>query len=118
MKFLTALLFTLNITLYFHSQQNVSVSDVPATPNPTSVLDVSSISKGMLIPRMTTLQRTAIVGPANGLLVYDTDINCVMFYSTTLNSWNSLCAGASASSLIVNSSTVPVGVNCPSGGIL
>jgi hypothetical protein len=41
------------------AQQNVSISDVPATPNPTSVLDVSSTTKGMLMPRMTTAQRNA-----------------------------------------------------------
>ncbi|MFY7945154.1 MAG: DUF7151 family protein, partial [Crocinitomicaceae bacterium] len=102
----------------FFAQQNVSISDVPATPNPTSVLDVSSTTKGMLMPRMTTAQRNGIVGPANGLLVYDTDVNCVMYYSTTLTSWNSLCAGSSASSLIANTTTVAAGANCPSGGIL
>ena len=101
-----------------YAQQNVSISDVPATPNPTSVLDVSSTTKGMLMPRMTTAQRNAIVGPANGLLVYDTDINCVMYYSTTLTSWNSLCAGSSASSLIANTTSVAAGANCASGGVL
>ena len=102
----------------FFAQQNVSISDVPATPNPTSVLDVSSTTKGMLMPRMTTAQRNGIVVPANGLLVYDTDVNCVMYYSTTLTSWNSLCAGSSASSLIANTTTVAAGANCPSGGVL
>jgi len=102
----------------FFAQQNVSISDVPAIPNPTSVLDVSSTTKGMLMPRMTTAQRNGIVGPANGLLVYDTDVNCVMYYSTTLTSWNSLCAGSSASSLIANTTTVAAGANCPSGGVL
>ena len=101
-----------------YAQQNVSISDVPATPNPTSVLDVSSTTKGMLMPRMTTAQRNAIVGPANGLLIYDTDVNCVMYYSTTLTSWNSLCAGSSASSLIANTTSVAAGANCASGGVL
>jgi hypothetical protein len=102
------------------AQQNVSISDVPSTPNPTSVLDVSSSTKGMLIPRLTSLQRNAIVGPANGLLVYDTDINCVMYYSTTLISWNSLCSGSgtSTSDLIANTTSVAAGANCPTGGIL
>ncbi|MFM7667834.1 MAG: hypothetical protein ACKO7D_06560, partial [Bacteroidota bacterium] len=95
-------LFLFSLSFSIFSQQNVSISDVPATPNPTSVLDVSSTTKGMLMPRMTTTQRNAIIGPANGLLVYDTDVNCVMYYSTTLASWNSLCAGSSTSSLIAN----------------
>jgi hypothetical protein len=110
--------FIIGASSSLFAQQNVSISDVPATPNPTSVLDVSSTTKGMLMPRMTTAQRNAIVGPANGLLVYDTDVNCVMYYSTTLTSWNSLCAGSSASSLIANTTTVAAGANCPSGGVL
>ena len=111
-------LFFIGSTVSFLAQQNVSISDVPATPNPTSVLDVSSTTKGMLMPRLTTVQRNSIVGPANGLLVYDTDVNCVMYYSTTLASWNSLCSGSNASSLIANTTTVASGANCPSGGVL
>ena len=111
-------LFLLSSSLPILAQQNVSISDVPATPNPTSVLDVSSTTKGMLMPRMTTVQRNAIITPANGLLVYDIDVNCVMYYSTTLASWNSLCSGSNASSLIANTTTVAAGANCPSGGVL
>ena len=101
-----------------HSQQNVSISDVPSTPNPTSVLDVSSTSKGMLIPRMTTLQRNAIVSPANGLLVYDINVNCIMFYSSTTAAWNSLCTSANLTNLVANTSTLSAGANCAFGGIL
>ncbi|MPT34860.1 MAG: hypothetical protein E2604_07185, partial [Flavobacterium sp.] len=43
-------------------------------PDASSLLDMTSTSKGLLTPRMTTAQRTAITSPANGLLVYDTDI--------------------------------------------
>lgn len=41
------------------------------TPNPdmSSVLDVTGINKGMLIPRISDL--STITNPANGLLVYD-----------------------------------------------
>jgi collagen type VII alpha len=100
------------------AQQNVSISDVPSTPNPTSVLDVSSTTKGMLIPRLTTAQRNAIQGPANGLLVYDTDVKCVMYYSNATNSWGSLCDGANLSNLLSNTVNVPAGTNCANGGIL
>jgi hypothetical protein len=37
------------------------------------MLDVSSNTKGALIPRMLLAQRTAIANPATGLLVYQTD---------------------------------------------
>lgn len=47
------------------------------TPNASAALDVTSTDKGILIPRMTTIQKTAITTPAEGLLVYDTTLKCV-----------------------------------------
>jgi len=51
-------------------------------------LDVSSISKGFLVPRMTTAQRTAIGSPAQALLVYDTDLAKFCYFQSP--SWYSL----------------------------
>jgi hypothetical protein len=115
--FLAALLIFCSSS-HLVAQQNVSISDTPATPDPSSVLDVKSVTKGMLMPRMTTAQRNAIISPANGLLVFDTNIDCVMYYSSTTASWNSLCTGSTATSLIANTSPVTAGPLCPSGGIL
>ncbi|WP_342088122.1 hypothetical protein [Dyadobacter sp. OTU695] len=42
-------------------------------PDASAQLDVTSDKKGVLVPRLTTVQRTAILTPADGLLVYDTD---------------------------------------------
>ncbi len=42
-------------------------------PSASAQLDVNSTSKGLLTPRMTQAQRTAISAPATGLLVYQTD---------------------------------------------
>lgn len=52
-----------------------------STANSSAVLDVRSTTKGMLPPRMTTAQRTAITSPATGLLVYDTDTLTVWQYN-------------------------------------
>jgi hypothetical protein len=43
------------------------------SPNASAMLDIVSNNKGMLVPRMSTLQRNAIISPATGLLVFDTD---------------------------------------------
>ncbi|MEO8146408.1 MAG: T9SS type A sorting domain-containing protein [Bacteroidia bacterium] len=44
-----------------------------ATANSSALLDVSSTTKGLLIPRMTKTQRDAIASPATGLLIYQTN---------------------------------------------
>lgn len=43
------------------------------SPNSSSILDIESDAKGILIPRMTALERLAITTPADGLMVYQTD---------------------------------------------
>ena len=43
------------------------------TPNSSSLLELSSTSKGLLVPRMTETQKNAISSPAQGLLIYRTD---------------------------------------------
>jgi|GEM_PF-420605 len=60
------LLGSLSITMM---AQSVGVGTL--TPDASAILDINSLSKGVLIPRMTTAQRQAIVSPATGLIVYD-----------------------------------------------
>lgn len=49
-----------------------------SSPDASSILDATAIDRGILIPRMTTVQRNAISSPAKSLLIFDTDQN--MFY--------------------------------------
>ena len=41
-------------------------------PDTSSILDLTATSQGLLIPRMNTEQRDAILNPATGLLIYNT----------------------------------------------
>lgn len=65
--------------------QNIAITDNDFyTPDESAMLDVMSSDKGMLVPRMTTVQRLAIASPgspATGLLVYDTDFNNFFYYN-------------------------------------
>lgn len=61
--------------------QNVGIGTI--TPHPSAQLDISSTTKGLLAPRMTTAQRNAIANPAAGLLAYDTDTKAFWFYNGT-----------------------------------
>lgn len=56
------------------------------TPEASSVLDINSTSKGLLVPRMTQIQKNAILNPATGLLLYQTD-GTVGFYSYDGSNW-------------------------------
>ena len=43
------------------------------TPDPSSILHLESNSAGLLLPKLTTLQREAITDPAKGLVIYNLD---------------------------------------------
>lgn len=51
-----------------------------ANPESSALLDVSSTSKGILIPRMTTEQRNSVVSPVIGLQIFNTDNQCINIY--------------------------------------
>ncbi len=62
------ILFHLSLfTLYLHAQVGIGT----ATPDTSSMLDIRSSTKGVLIPRMTEFQRSKIPETADGLLVQD-----------------------------------------------
>jgi len=65
--------------------QSVSINNTAAAADSTAMLDVSSTTKGLLIPRMTAQQRTAIANPATGLLLYQTDGDPGFYYYNGTN---------------------------------
>jgi hypothetical protein len=63
--------------------QGVGIGTGTTAPAASAMLEVASTTKGLLIPRLTTAQRTAISSPAQGLLVYQTDGTQPGFYYNT-----------------------------------
>jgi hypothetical protein len=63
-------------------QVNGNSKFIVSTTN-NSLLQLNSTTQGFLPPRMTTAQVNAIVTPANGLQVYNTDLLVVCFYDGT-----------------------------------
>ena len=78
--------------------QNIGINTTGAVPNAAAMLDISSTSLGLLIPRMTFAQKNAIALPAagaQGLLVYQTNTSTTFlqgFYynssTTSTATWN------------------------------
>jgi hypothetical protein len=52
-------------------------------PDPTSILDITSTTKGVLFPALTTAQENAITTPAVGLTIYNTTLNVHQFWNGT-----------------------------------
>jgi hypothetical protein len=65
-----AFLFIGSIATY-GQKNNVGIGT--SVPDQSALLDLSSNSKGLLIPRMSLSQRSSIQNPANGLLIYQSD---------------------------------------------
>jgi len=97
LKFNFFIAVTLMIAFNSAFAQTVVVTDDASytTGNASSVLDVKSVLKGFLAPRMTQVQRIAIATPADGLLVYQTDATKgFYYYNGTTTAWVQLTGSA------------------------
>lgn len=81
--FLFFITFSLTIFSQSNIQQSLSVNNTGAAADASAQLDVDATDKGMLVPRMTSAQRSAIASPAAGLLVFDTSTGSFWFYGGT-----------------------------------
>ncbi len=73
------------VTYSFLAQaQNVGINSTGAAPVASAMLDIASTTSGLLTPRMTSVQRIAIVAPATGLFVYDTTVQNFYYFDGTI----------------------------------
>ncbi len=76
-------------------------------PNVSSLLDMTSTTKGFLAPRMTKAQRDAIATPAAGLLIYQTN-QTPGFYFYTGGTWAPVSSPGANTALSNLSSTTKI----------
>ena len=77
--------------------QSVGISNVAITADPSSILELRTTSKGLLIPRMTAANKTSLTATAaNGLLIYQTDGTSGFYFFNGL-AWVNLGAGSVSS---------------------
>lgn len=94
----------------------VGINSTGAAPATNAMLDVSSTTKGLLMPRMTTIQRNTLTATAtDGLTVYDTDTKSYWYYRTLPVGWVELSTGgtspwAISGANITNTNTGGVGI--------
>ena len=88
--------------------------------NPSAIVEYESTSQGVLIPRMTLIQRTAIDSPAIGLLVYQTDsLDGFYFYNGA--AWQAISTGSGGTDtdqqmLFLNGDTLQLSAGISGGG--
>jgi trimeric autotransporter adhesin len=69
MKQYTSMLFMLILVFNLKAQIGINTT----SPHQSAALDISSNTKGLLMPRMTLTQRNTIASPAIGLTIYQTN---------------------------------------------
>jgi hypothetical protein len=117
-KILTSILaIMLSIISTDSYSQGVAISETNAPPDPSAMLDVESTTRGFLPPRLTSAQREAMLAPASGLLVFDTDFNAL--FVNTGEGWMRVDAGEKwikneDGFLTYNQGNVGIGVYFPS----
>ena len=115
-------IFTISLAFLFSHfclAQSLAVNNDGSTANGSSILDIKSTTKGMLIPRMDSVQRSAIPTPATGLLVYQTNKDSGFYYfdgaawQQLVNATNNLWKRNGVHIYNGNTGNVGIGTNNP-----
>lgn len=61
--------------------KGVAINEDATRSNPSAMLDVKSENRGVLIPRLSSTQRTSISSPAKGLVVFDITTNSFWYFT-------------------------------------
>ena len=72
------------------AQTDLKIGTTPGSISPSAVFEAASTTKGLLMPRMTTVQMNAVSSPANGLQIYNTTDGCIYIYR--VSAWLSTCS--------------------------
>ncbi len=84
--------------------QGVAINETGSAPDASSMLDVSTTNKGLLIPRLTTIQRDAITSPSQSLIIYNITNKCLEIWENS--QWNSIwCASCPVPSAVTASAS-------------
>lgn len=121
MKFVKSTILATAITMLaggaYAQKENVGIGTT--NPDQSAILDLNSSTKGLLMPRLSLQQRSAIQNPANGLIVYQTDM-LSGFYFYDGKEWKPLSSATEQNSVAIdpndwtaNGNSVATGLTTP-----
>ena len=90
------LIFLFNLAFCtINAQQGIGTNN----PDPSSILEIASTTKGLLIPRMTSVELEDIDNPVQGLMVYCTTCSpkAIYTYDTSSGNWVTSVTNSSVS---------------------
>ncbi len=116
----TSCLFAIVFLAAALSHAQVGIGTI--TPDESAQLEIQSTDKGILIPRMTAVQRTAISTPAEGLMVYVTDTDPGLYIYKS-GSWQAVTPAPAPpasvpGTIIPFASGIPITLNTLLGGLV
>jgi len=85
MKIYLSIITSAILCIQSYAQVGIGTS----SPDGSAILDVKSTTKGFLPPRLSNTQRGSIPSPTAGLFIYNTDNNCIQYY--TGSDWYDPC---------------------------
>lgn len=85
-----------NVTGSGATANGVAINTSGAPPDASAILDISSVSKGLLLPSLTSTQRDTLPSPAQGLLIYNTTDGAIEYWTGT--AWMGLLAAPTSAS--------------------
>lgn len=95
--FISLLIFSFCTTTT--SAQSLAINTDGSAANTSALLDVKSTAKGMLIPRMSSIERNAITSPATGLLIFQNGPDSIGFHYYDGTKWTWMLSNSNADSL-------------------
>ncbi|MHC1776298.1 MAG: hypothetical protein AB9834_12905 [Lentimicrobium sp.] len=116
------LLLLLILIIGISANAQVAINSDASAPDNSAMLDVKSTTRGFLAPRMTLAQRNAIVTPATGLVVFQTNNSPGLYINNgtpAVPSWNLVGTNSgqwlnNGTSIYYNSGNVGIGTSTPS----
>ena len=96
------------LTLFISVLSLAQVSIGTNSPYSTSILDLTTTNKALLLPRLASTAAVAV--PVNGMMIYDLSSNCVKSFEN--GAWSSCWSSNNTS----NTNTATVTVDCNNSG--